>query len=185
MSSREGRGSLEWVGRVRCEEHALPSAAAYLQIHLGHPVTVIVNRAVERALMSPTEKTSQRDDHVLKLLEILLLLKQVLAFFYKDHGCHLVTSPCKRVRVKEHLLHLVTCGYSHSCLQPIFSSSSLYQSKLKSLFSQNIPDHCQTKASVVVWNQLHGTCTTLVLVNLSAFSYGSREDMMNTVRMSN
>lgn len=76
-----GRGSLDWVERVRCEEHALPSAAACLQIHLGHPATVIVNRAVERALMSPTEKTSQRDDNVLKLLKVLLLLKQVLAYF--------------------------------------------------------------------------------------------------------
>lgn len=81
MSSRKGRGSLEWVGRARCEEHALPSAAACFLIHLGHPATVIVNRAVQRTLMSPIEKTSQRDDHVLKLLEVLLLLKQVPAYF--------------------------------------------------------------------------------------------------------
>lgn len=105
-----GRGSLDWVGRVRCEECTLPSAAVCLQIHLGHPATVSVNRAVERALMSPMEKTSQRGDHVLKLLEILLLLKQVLAYFTRT----MVATWLSVLAVKEHLLHLVTCGCSHS-----------------------------------------------------------------------
>lgn len=95
---------------MRCDERALFSAAVCLQIHLGHRATVIVNRAIERALMSPTEKTSQRDDHVLKLLEVLLLLKQVLAYFTRT----MVATWLSVLAVKEHLLHLVTCGCSHS-----------------------------------------------------------------------
>lgn len=45
------------------------------------PDTVIAKRAVKRAPISPTEKISQRDNNVLKLLKVLLLLKQVLAYF--------------------------------------------------------------------------------------------------------
>lgn len=164
MSSREGRGSLGWVGRVGCEEHTLPSAAGCLQIHLGHPATVTVNGAAERALMSPTETKPQRDDHVLKLLEVLLLLKQALAFKRT-----MVATWLSVLAVKEHLLHLVTCGCSHSwvskpsSLPPVFTNwglrvyshkTSLTMFYFKVLFWETI-------ASVVVWNQLCDTCTTL------------------------
>lgn len=163
MSSREG--SLDWVGKVRCEECALPSAAACLQIHLGHPATVTVNRAVKRALMSPTEKTSQRDDHVLKLLEVLLLLKQALAYFKRT----MVATWLSVLAVREHL-HLVTCGCSHSwvsnpsSLPPVFTNQGLriysHQTSLTTVLSQTVLVW-ETIASVVVWNQLRDTCTTL------------------------
>lgn len=76
--------------------------------------------------------------------------------FYKDHGCHLVISPCcKRALAAPCDLWLL----SQLSLQPVFSSSSLYQSRLKSLFSQNIPDHCPISKSVILGN--NGKCGSL------------------------
>lgn len=96
-------------GRVKCEECPLLSAAGS-----SDPFGTSCHSESPQSCRKGTDVTNRENIpercHVLKLLEVLLLLKQVLAYFTRTT----VATWLSVLAVKEHLLHLVTCGCSYS-----------------------------------------------------------------------